>query len=161
VRDTAPVDGVLCPIVVGRDTELATLVELVGAAAAGSGRLVCLVGEAGVGKSRLVRELTVHAGGRQMMVLSGRAVPGASPLPFRPLNEVLLVAGRAGGPPQARELAGFGGQLARLVPDWGVAAPGGADESPVLVGEAVLRLLRVLGRAGPHAGCLLVLEDMH
>jgi DNA-binding CsgD family transcriptional regulator len=161
VRDTAPVDGVLCPIVVGRDTELATLVELVGAAAAGRGRLVCLVGEAGVGKSRLVREVTAHAGGRRMMVLSGRAVPGASPLPFRPLTEALLVAGRAGGPPEARELAGFGGQLARLVPDWGVAAPGGADESPVLVGEAVLRLLRVLGRAEPHSGCLLVLEDMH
>ena len=160
-RDTAPVDGVLCPIVVGRDTELATLVELVGAAAAVRGRLVCLVGEAGVGKSRLVRELTAHARERGTVVLSGRAVPGASPLPFRPLTEALLVAGRAGGPPEARELAGFGGQLARLVPDWGAAAPGGADESPVLVGEAVLRLLRVLGGTGRRAGCLLVLEDLH
>jgi DNA-binding CsgD family transcriptional regulator len=155
------VEGVLCPVVVGRDTELATLVELVDGAAAGEGRLVCLVGEAGVGKSRLVRELMTHAGGRGLVVLSGRAVPGASPLPFRPLTEALLVAGRSGGPPTARELGGFGGQLARLVPDWGTAASGGADESPVLVGEAVVRLLRVLGRAGPHAGCLLVLEDLH
>src|SRR5689334_14424126 len=96
-----------------------------------------------------------------MIVLSGRAVPGAAPLPFRPLTEALLVAGRRGGPPKARELAGFGGQLARLVPDWGAAESGGADESPVLIGEAVVRLLGVLGRTAPHTGGLLVLEDLH
>ena len=33
-----------------------------------------------------------------------------------------------------------------------------ADESPVFLGEAVLRLLRVLS---PQAGCVLVLEDLH
>src|SRR4029079_15948262 len=96
---------------------------------------------------------------RGLLVLSGRAVPGASPLPFRPLTEALLVASRDQRPPQAPELAGFGAQLARLVPDWATPAPaGGADDSPVLVGEAVVRLLRVLGG---DAGCLLVLEDLH
>jgi predicted ATPase len=156
-----PVVGVLCPDVVGRDTELTTLVELLDAAATGQGGLVCLVGDAGIGKSRLVRELTTHASKHSMIVLSGRAVPGAAPLPFRPLTEALLVAGRRGGPPRARELAGFGGQLARLVPDWGTAVSGGADESPVLIGEAVVRLLGVLGSTAPHTGCLLVMEDLH
>src|SRR5215475_4453168 len=139
------------------------LAGLLDAAAAGHGRLAALLGDAGVGKSRLVRELAAAAATQQMRVLTGRAVPGPSPVPFRPLTEALLIAGRSGGPLKARELAGFGGQLARLVPAWASPAPasGGADESPVLIGEAVVRLLRVLGRTASRTGCLLVLEDLH
>ena len=112
-----------------------------------------------MGKSRLVREAAGIAADRGLLVLAGRSVPEASPLPFRPLSEALLVASRGQPPPDAPELAGFGAQLGRLVPDWGTpAAPGAADGSPVLIGEAVVRLLRVLGGA---AGCLLVLEDLH
>jgi DNA-binding CsgD family transcriptional regulator len=152
---------VLCPVVVGRDAELAALTDHLDAAVAGHGGLVLLVGEAGVGKSRLAREVAARAAGRGLPVLSGRAVPGA-PLPFRPLSEALLVASRGSLPTGAPELAGFGPQLARLVPGaaGAVAATAPADGSPVLVGEAVIRLLRVLGRS-QGAGCLLVLEDLH
>ena len=45
---------------VGRDTELAALVQALAWAEAGHGQVVALVGEAGVGKSRLVHEF-VHA----------------------------------------------------------------------------------------------------
>jgi AAA ATPase domain len=152
-------DGVLCPVVVGRSDELAALAGLVADAADGRGGFAALVGEAGVGKSRLAREAAALAADRGLLVLSGRAVPAGSPLPFRPLSEALLVASRGKKPPGAPELAGFGPQLARLVPDWGARnATDGADDSPVLVGEAVVRLLRVLGGT---AGCLLVLEDLH
>jgi len=153
------VDGVLCPVVVGRSVELAALAGLVADAADGRGGVAVLVGEAGVGKSRLVREAAALAAGCGVLVLSGRAVPAGSPLPFRPLSEAMLVASRGKRPPDSPDLSGFGGQLARLVPDWGTGdSTGGADNSPVLVGEAVVRLLRVLGGA---AGCLLVLEDLH
>ncbi|HEY3261837.1 MAG TPA: AAA family ATPase [Pseudonocardiaceae bacterium] len=54
-------EGVLCPIIVGRETELVALTELLGAAAAGHGRLASLLGDAGVGKSRLVRELAASS----------------------------------------------------------------------------------------------------
>ena len=152
-------DGVLCPVVVGRAVELAALAGLVADAADGRGGVAVLVGEAGVGKSRLAREAAALAAGRGVLVLSGRAVPAGSPLPFRPLSEAMLVASRGKRPPDSPELTGFGGQLARLVPDWGTGdTTGGADNSPVLVGEAVVRLLRVLGGT---AGCLLVLEDLH
>ena len=149
----------LCPVVVGRSVELAALAGLVADAADGRGGLAVLVGEAGVGKSRLAREAAALAAGRGVLVLSGRAVPAGSPLPFRPLTEALLVASRGKRPPDSPELTGFSGQLARLVPDWGTGdSTVGADDSPVLVGEAVVRLLRVLGGT---AGCLLVLEDLH
>ena len=137
------VDGVLCPVVVGRSVELAALAGLVADAADGRGGVAVLVGEAGVGKSRLAREAAALAAGRGVLVLSGRAVPAGSPLPFRPLSEAMLVASRGKRPPDSPELTGFGGQLARLVPDWGTGdTTGGADNSPVLVGEAVVRLLR-------------------
>jgi DNA-binding CsgD family transcriptional regulator len=143
-------------VVVGRSVELAALAGLVADAADGRGGVAVLVGEAGVGKSRLAREAAALAAGRGVLVLSGRAVPAGSPLPFRPLSEAMLVASRGKRPPDSPELTGFGGQLARLVPDWGTDhATGGADNSPVLVGEAVVRVL------GGTAGCLLVLEDLH
>src|SRR5439155_11935397 len=41
---------------VGRDTELAALVQALERAGAGQGQVVAVVGEAGVGKSRLVYE---------------------------------------------------------------------------------------------------------
>lgn len=42
---------------IGRDAELARLVELVGYARAGSGRVGAIIGDPGVGKSRLIAEL--------------------------------------------------------------------------------------------------------
>ncbi|HEY5249561.1 MAG TPA: AAA family ATPase, partial [Dermatophilaceae bacterium] len=128
-------------------------------AAEGRGRGAFLVGEPGVGKSRLVREVSAFATARGLLVLAGRAVPGDNPLPFRPLTEALVSAGRGRPAPDGPELTGFAAQLARLVPDWGTGSgTDGADDSPVLIGEAVVRLLRVLGGTG---GCLLVLEDLH
>src|SRR5262245_65190518 len=93
-----------------------------------------------------------------MVTLSGRAVAGASPVPYRPLTEAFLRAFRTTEPPKTRELAGFAGQLGRLVPAWRNGISGGADESPVLLGEAVVRLCRVVAR---NDGCLLLLEDLH
>ena len=53
-------------------------------------------------------------------MLSGRCVPSATPVPYRPLTEAFLGAFRTSRPLEVddAELAGFGGQVARLVPDW-------------------------------------------
>jgi DNA-binding CsgD family transcriptional regulator len=114
---------------------------------------VVLRGEAGAGKSRLVHNATADVDG---LVLSGRAVPGDSPVPFRPLTEAFLAAFRGRPLPLDPSLAGFEGQLARLMPGWEAIAP--ADDSPVLLGEAIVRLLTVVSADEP---CVLVLEDLH
>lgn len=143
----------LCPEVVGRDSEIGALRHRLAALSDGHGGLVVLRGEPGSGKSRLVQESTSHADG---LVLSGRAVPGESPVPFRPLAEAFLAAFRDRPLPDDPSLSGFEAQLARLDPGWGTSRP--ADESPVLLGEAIVRLLAVLSVAEP---CVLVLEDLH
>ncbi len=51
----------LCPVVVGRDEELAALAEVFGRAAGGRGACVVVTGEAGVGKTRLVAKAAVGA----------------------------------------------------------------------------------------------------
>ena len=159
-----PIPAMLCPVIVGRGDELAALTDQLNAAAGGNGSVVGLVGDAGVGKSRMSREIVEQARARGFATLLGRSVPGESPVPYRPLTEALVAAFRSSGPPNAPELAGFGGHLGRLVPEWRAdtegrtPSQGGADESPVLLAEAVVRLLRIVGR---ERGCVLLLEDVH
>jgi DNA-binding CsgD family transcriptional regulator len=156
--DTDCVRQVLCPVLVGRDEELRQLADALTAVGAGHGGTVLLTGEAGIGKSRLVRETVRDAEARGLVVLAGRSVAGGVPTPFRPFAEALASAGRAGRLPDSRELDPFRPALGRLVPEWRQPPGAGVDESLIVLGEAVLRLLRLLA---PEAGCVLVLEDLH
>ena len=150
---------VLCPVLVGRSTEVEELDAAVTAVAeARRGSTLLLMGEAGVGKSRLAREALDIARRRRFSVLWGRATPSATQVAFRPLAEALLSRFRDAGPPDNPELEPFRPILARVVPEWRENSIERVDESIVLLAEAVLRVLRVLGRT--H-GCLMVLEDLH
>jgi class 3 adenylate cyclase/tetratricopeptide (TPR) repeat protein len=74
---------------VGRDTELATLVQALARAEAGHGQVVALVGEAGVGKSRLVYEFvhTHHLQGWR--VLESASVSYGKATPYYPVIDLL------------------------------------------------------------------------
>ncbi|HEY5361869.1 MAG TPA: AAA family ATPase [Streptosporangiaceae bacterium] len=148
---------VLCPVLVGRDEEARHLRAALAAAEAGHGGTVFVTGEAGIGKSRLVRATTRAAAERGFTVLAGRAVADGVPTPFRPFAEALASAVRAGVLPEGAELDPFRPALGRLLPEWRQPSVAG-DKSLVYLGEAVLRLLRLLA---PEAGCLLILEDLH
>jgi DNA-binding CsgD family transcriptional regulator len=149
---------VLCPVLVGRDEEAGHLNAALAAAGAGHGGVVFVAGEAGIGKSRLARETAHTAGARGLVVLAGRSVASGVPTPFRPFAEALGSAGRAGRLPDSGELDPFRPVLGRLIPEWRQSRQAAGDDSLVFLGEAVLRLLRVLS---PDAGALLVLEDLH
>jgi len=149
---------VLCPVLVGRDEESRHLQAALAAARAGCGGTVFVAGEAGVGKSRLVREIARTSREQGQLTVTGRAVAGGVPAPFRPFAEALASAARAGRLPGNGELDPFRSALGRLVPQWRKPRDGPGDDSLVFLGEAVLQLLRVLSG---DAGCLLVLEDLH
>lgn len=145
----------VCPDMIGRGAEIAELTAVVNEVRAGRGRLVTVIGEAGMGKSRLTRTVCEIAADSGLDCLVGRCVPSGIKVPYRPLMEAFTARYRDRQRPDDLALRGFDGHLGRLVHHWPGRAPGGADESPLLLGEAVLRLLRVNGPS------VLVIEDLH
>jgi DNA-binding CsgD family transcriptional regulator len=142
--------------VVGRDEELAVLREAVARARQGSGGTVLVTGEAGIGKSRLLEEASRYARILGMAVLAGRAVEGAGP--YRPVAEALSARLRDAAVPASDELRPYRPTLAKLLPGWLPDEPVTGVDPVVVLGEGVLRLLRVV--AGQD-GAVLVLEDLH
>ncbi|WP_033441724.1 helix-turn-helix transcriptional regulator [Saccharothrix sp. NRRL B-16314] len=145
------------PVVVGRDEELRVLERALADAAVRRGRAVFLVGEPGIGKTRLARFAAGAAFERGMRVLRGRGSTIGPIVPFRPLTEALMSLLRARDSPDLRELGPYQPALGRLVPEWGTDDQR-QPHSVVVLAEAVLRLLAVVGREQP---CLVVLEDLH
>ncbi|MBN9111743.1 MAG: AAA family ATPase [Pseudonocardia sp.] len=148
--------AVRCPTTVGRRAELTALRSGLAAARLGRGATAVLSGPPGIGKSRLARETASAAQAWDLPVLVGRAVESGHGTAFRPLAEALLGGLRRVPEPDDPALAPFRPALGRLVPQWRVPAP--SDDSLVVLGEAVLRLLAALAGDG---GLLLVLEDLH
>ncbi|MGW5718663.1 helix-turn-helix transcriptional regulator [Amycolatopsis sp. NPDC003865] len=146
------------PELVGRDAHLQVLAAAFDDALAGRGGAVFLAGESGIGKSRLAREAAARAAGRGARVLRGQGSSVGPVVPFRPLAEALFSLTRDTEPVDVGELGPYRPALGVLVPDWR-GAPADDPAPPLLVvAEAVLRLLTVVGRAG---GCVLVLDDLH
>lgn len=157
--DNPEMSQLLCPVVVGREQELAEIAEALDQAVASRGGALLLIGEAGLGKSRLVREAAALARGQGIRVLVGRAVAEGRAGSFRALSEALLSAFRGGQPPDDPELAPFRIHLGRVVPQWKLLSePVGDGANNVMLAEGLVRVLRSI--AG-DAGCLIVLEDLH
>jgi DNA-binding CsgD family transcriptional regulator len=150
-------EPMLCPVLIGRRAELQALTDVLDAAGEGRGSAVFITGDSGVGKSRLVREASAVAAERGFFVLVGRATESSVPVPFRPITEALMGAARAGVAPEAPGIADYRAALGTLVPEWSRPEDSDAEVSPVIIGEALLRMLSL--PAWP--GSLLVLEDLH
>jgi TOMM system kinase/cyclase fusion protein len=86
VRDTQ--DGPARPLV-GRDREMALLLERWTQVAAGAGQSVLVTGEAGIGKSRLATELSRRIGARSHILLEARCTLETSNRVLHPILEVL------------------------------------------------------------------------
>jgi class 3 adenylate cyclase/tetratricopeptide (TPR) repeat protein len=74
---------------VGRQTEMATLTDVLAPAGARHGQVVALVGEAGVGKSRLVYEFTHSHHIRGWLVLESASVSYGKATPYFPVIDLL------------------------------------------------------------------------
>jgi len=87
---TLPVEKpIICPVLIGRDQELAALHHLLKQTSSGQGQLLLLSGEAGIGKSRLVAELKASATAQGFHVLEGKCFPTDLTCPYAPLRDLL------------------------------------------------------------------------
>src|ERR1022692_1760438 len=154
---SAVMRSMLCPTLIERDAEVHALDYGLDRAMNGEGGVLFLVGDAGVGKSRLGREATSRSSARGFHVLIGRSTESAVPVPFRPTTEALMKIARAGVVPDDPQLAIHLPVLASLVPEWSRPGDDQAEISPLILGEALIRLLTPRGSKGP----LLALEDLH
>ena len=87
-RFQAAAERGLSPLV-GRDRELAVLIEHAERAANGEGRVVFIAGEAGIGKSRLLLELRRRLGAESFRWLEGRCVSYGRNFPYLPVVDLL------------------------------------------------------------------------
>lgn len=122
---------------VGREREVAVLLEALDAAVRGEPRAVLVSGDAGVGKTRLLAELVERAEARGVSCLVGHCLNvGGVGLPYLAFSEA----------------------LAPLGADLGLAGGSGGDVGQLQLFETVAG---ALARAAVEAPVLLVLEDLH
>lgn len=79
----------ICPVLIGRATQLEALERLIVGAQAGHGHVALIAGEAGIGKSRLLAEARAVASRSSMRVLQGQCFEQDRTFPFAPLVDLL------------------------------------------------------------------------
>jgi class 3 adenylate cyclase/tetratricopeptide (TPR) repeat protein len=161
---------------VGRETELAALVQALGRAGARHGHVVAMVGEAGVGKSRLLYEFVQSHRAQGWQVLEAAAVSYGKATPYFPVVELLkryVHVEDGDEPPTVR--ATVTGHLSRLdealqeiIPALLALLDALPADSPFLTLDPPQRrqrtleaLRRLLLRESQEQPLLLVFEDLH
>src|SRR5512140_1035462 len=157
---TAPI---LCPVLIGRSSQLETLARLITLAQAGTGQTVLIAGEAGVGKSRLAAEVGTQAAAAGFGLLKGNCFESDRSLPYAPLLDLLraFCTDHTDGE-LASALGSQAAEIVKLIPELTDRLPGLAP-SPRLEPEAEKhRLFSVLTQFLTDRGPLLiVVEDLH
>lgn len=151
------------PVLVGREGPLGVLEAALAEARAGTPRFVILSGEAGIGKSRLTEEFTSRARNAGARIVVGRCLDvGEGAIGYAALVEAIRSAVDGMSGTNLRRVAPSAvAELGRLVPGLSPAAPPVEPEPEarqILLFEAILELLKVIGREAP---VVLVLEDIH
>jgi len=167
----AAATGRLTPFV-GREREMATLLERWEAARQGAGQRLVVLADAGVGKSRLTHQLRQHLTATPHTWLEAGATPYTAGTPFHPvralLTEALAFAAEDGGAERLARIERALGRLASaetvaLIAELlGLPPPTPLEMSPELrrwkTIELLARWLHALSALQPT---VLLVEDLH
>src|SRR5690349_12562386 len=109
------------PAFVGRQAELATLIDARDRAAAGTPGSVLLGGEAGGGKTRLIDEFTARVRDETLVLIGGCVELSTAGFPYAPFTAALRQLVREAGATEIAALIPRDGarDLARLLPEFG------------------------------------------
>ncbi len=148
---------------VGRERELAALVDYLESALAAHPRVVLCRGEPGIGKTRLAEELTGLAATRGVPVAWGPAAESSGAPPYWPWRQVLRALSASVDVVKIADELGVTPDLAQLAPEV-FDAPGGdrsgsgSSEDRFRLFDAVARLLSDITASAPW---VIVFDDAH
>jgi DNA-binding CsgD family transcriptional regulator/tetratricopeptide (TPR) repeat protein len=152
----------VCPILIGRATQIEAVERRLRLALEGEPRTLLLSGEAGIGKSRLVVETVAAARTRGFRVLQGNCFEQDRALPYSAILE-LLRSSFSSRHHELQELLGpLSGEVAKIAPE---LLPGVAP-APVVDPEQEKRrvfyaLSQLFIRLATSEPLLIVIEDLH
>jgi DNA-binding CsgD family transcriptional regulator len=157
---------VVCPTLVGRDSQIAALRRVLDRAREGSGRVALIVGEAGVGKSRLLRATTEEARAAGFLALHGACFEAERSIPYAPLLDLVRLLAASASPavaahvlaPAAGELVAIFPELRSLLPDAVPSASMDPESDKRRLFHAMALAVTQLSRRQP---VLLAFEDVH
>lgn len=156
----------VCPVVIGRDGEIALLERVLEQVRGGHGQTVLVAGEAGIGKSRLVATVRAHAEGLGFPSFQGQCFEADAAYPYAPLVD--LVRTHMAGQPSdalASDSSLAISELRGLVPELAGSLAGLASPIPLEPEQEKQRLFHaairfILGQPGGKEK-LVVVEDLH
>jgi hypothetical protein len=162
---TAPFEiSVICPVLIGRTSQLDLLDRVIAEAFSGHGQTVLIAGEAGIGKSRLTAEASARfrahqaaAGQLEARILRGRCFEPDRVLPYAPLLDVLRADLATRSPAEIAMLFGpASATLTRLLPEFAELLPSSTPHPPIEPEQdqrqLTLALVRCFSRLGAHPG---------
>jgi class 3 adenylate cyclase len=155
------VHGVVSPVLIRREEQLAALEDALLEARRGRGRLVVVAGEAGIGKTRLSNELVSQARRLGSTVLAGGCSEAELALPYLPFVEAIGNYLAAADLAHLRaQLGTTGRELSQLFPQFGdgVEQSGDPAQAKLRLFEAIQALLAI---PAAERSLLLVVEDVH
>jgi predicted ATPase len=131
-------EQVICPILIGRNEELAALYSLIDVTRSGQSHAALISGEAGIGKSRLVAEAKKSALAQDFLPLQGSCFQTDISYPYAPILDLLrtLFAKRVPIPVTANQEL-FVNELVQLLPDLALLLPQLVPYSPAHALEPV------------------------
>lgn len=163
----------LCPVLVGRDDEVAALHDALEQTLQGKVGAVFIAGEAGIGKSRLCRALMKEARARGLNPIAGLCAPQDADVPYGPIVDALRraftrIPADAGaiGTTLAPDLP----TIAPLLPELGIDALDTPAGPPAMLRQrffhALIQTLRAVAAYRPDAPSsalplVLLVEDVH
>ena len=156
----------VCPTIVGRANELATLHAILDEVGHGHSRVVLLSGEAGIGKSRLVAEAKSYAIAQDFLLFQGLCLPTDHSSPYAPLLDLLRSHLAASSQDHlAAELGSLASVLSPLLPDLFPPSPDLPPLSPLAPEQEKRRIFAALAQffvnQARKQAVLLIIEDIH
>ena len=157
---------VVCPTLIGRDSEVGAARALIERAWEARGQVALIVGEAGVGKSRLLRTMMDEARAEGFLLLRGQSFESDASIPYAPLLDLVRLFTESASPaiaahvldPAAAELTAVFPELRPILPDVVPSPPSDPDSDKRRLFHALARMIGALAQRQP---VFIAFEDVH